>query len=81
MLIRSYLTLGDKDKAAIAIQDARAALADDPAKLQLFNEALQGFKIDDAASAAPSTVAPPMPNHPSPTRPASRRTRWFAAWC
>ena len=27
MLIRSYLTLGDKDKAATAIKDARAALA------------------------------------------------------
>ena len=55
MLIRSYLTLGDKDKAATAIKDARAALAGDPAKLQLFNEALQRFKIDDAANAAPAT--------------------------
>ena len=51
MLIRSYLTLGDKDKAATAIKDARAALAGDPAKLQFFNEALQRFKIDDAANA------------------------------
>ena len=54
MLIRSYLTLGDKDKAATAIKDARAALAGDPAKLQFFNEALQRFKINDAANAAPS---------------------------
>ena len=73
MLIRSYLTLGDKDKAAIAIRDARAALADDPAKLQLFNEALQGFKIDDAASAAPATVAPPAAQPPVPDQ-ASKQT-------
>ena len=53
MLIRSYLTLGDRDKAATAIKDARAALAGDPAKLQFFNEALQRFKIDDAANAPP----------------------------
>ncbi len=57
MLIRSYLTLGDKDKAATAIKDARAALAGDPAKLQFFNEALQRFKINDAANAAPSIGA------------------------
>jgi cytochrome c-type biogenesis protein CcmH len=57
MLIRSYLTLGDKDKAATAIKDARAALASDPAKLQFFNDALQRFKIDDAANAAPPTEA------------------------
>ena len=54
MLIRSYLTLGDKDKAATAIKDARTALAGDPAKLQFFNEALQRFKINDATNAAPS---------------------------
>jgi cytochrome c-type biogenesis protein CcmH len=64
MLTRSYLTLGNKDKAATAVKDARAALADDPAKLQLFNEALQRFKIDDAASAATATAAPAAPPVP-----------------
>ena len=64
MLIRSYLTLGDKEKAATAIKDARAALAGDPAKLQVFNEALQRFKIDDAANAAPPTAAAPAGNPP-----------------
>jgi cytochrome c-type biogenesis protein CcmH len=59
MLTRSYLTLGDKDKAATAIKDARATLAGDPAKLQLFNEALQRFKIDDAASMASAAAAAP----------------------
>jgi cytochrome c-type biogenesis protein CcmH len=66
MLTRSYLTLGDKDKAAAAIKDARAALAGDPAKLQLFNEALQRFKIDDTAKAAPTAAAAPTVNPPTP---------------
>jgi cytochrome c-type biogenesis protein CcmH len=66
MLTRSYLTLGDKDKAAAAIKDARIALADDPAKLQLFNEALQRFKIDDPASAAAPTATPPATQPPLP---------------
>jgi cytochrome c-type biogenesis protein CcmH len=64
MLIRSYLTLGDKDKAATAIKDARAALANDPAKLQFFNEALQRFKIDEAANAAPPIGAAPAAKPP-----------------
>ena len=67
MLTRSYLALGDKVKAASAINDARAALADDPDKLQMFNEALQRFKIDSDANAAPVTGAstpasPPVPD-------------------
>jgi cytochrome c-type biogenesis protein CcmH/NrfG len=64
MLIRSYLTLGDKDRAATAIKDARAALANDPAKLQFFNEALQRFKIDEAANAAPPIGAAPAAKPP-----------------
>lgn len=51
MLTRSYLTLGEKDRAAAAINDARAALASDPARLQLFNGALQKLKIDESANA------------------------------
>ena len=52
MLTRSYLTLGEKEKAVAAIKDARAALASDPARLQLFNEALLRFKIDESANGA-----------------------------
>ena len=68
MLTRSYLTLGEKEKAVAAIKDARAALASDPARLQLFNEALLRFKIDEsenrASASAPSAaesraLAPP----------------------
>jgi cytochrome c-type biogenesis protein CcmH len=47
MLTRSYLTLGEKDKATAAINEGRRALADDPAKLAQFNEALKSFKIDE----------------------------------
>jgi cytochrome c-type biogenesis protein CcmH len=64
MLIRSYLTLGDKDKAATAIKEARVALASDPAKLQVFNEALQRFKIDEAANAAPPIEVAPAAKPP-----------------
>jgi cytochrome c-type biogenesis protein CcmH len=68
MLTRSYLTLGDKDKAAATIKDARASLVNDAAKLQLFNEALQRFKIVDAANAAPAVAAPPAVKSPVPTQ-------------
>ena len=45
MLVRSYVTLRQQDKASAAIGDARQALAYDPDKLQHFNEALNNFKI------------------------------------
>jgi cytochrome c-type biogenesis protein CcmH len=61
MLTRSYLTLGEKEKAAAAIKDARAALADDAARLQQFNEALKRFKIDEIGA-----VASAMPSLPGP---------------
>ena len=41
MLVRSYVTLGEKDKATAAISDARQALASDPATLDQFNAALK----------------------------------------
>jgi cytochrome c-type biogenesis protein CcmH len=43
MLVRSYVTLGEKDKATAAISDARQALANDPATLEQFNSALKSF--------------------------------------
>jgi cytochrome c-type biogenesis protein CcmH len=68
MLTRSYLTLGDKDKVAAAIKDARAALAGDRDKLQLFEEALQRFKVDEAANAAaPAQPAPGVGPAPAQT--------------
>ncbi len=44
-LVRSYVTLGEKDKATAAISDARRALTDDPDKLEQFNKALKNFNI------------------------------------
>jgi len=47
MLVRSYLTLNEKDKAMAAIGNARQALTDDPNKLEEFNSALKKFNILD----------------------------------
>jgi cytochrome c-type biogenesis protein CcmH len=47
MLTRSYLTLGQKDKATAAIKDARHPLAVEPDKLAQFNDALKHFKVDE----------------------------------
>jgi cytochrome c-type biogenesis protein CcmH len=68
MLTRSYLTLGEKEKAAAAIKDARAALADDAAKLQQFNEALQRFKIDEIATVASAMPSPPAAEPHAPAQ-------------
>jgi len=65
MLTRSYASLGEKEKAAEAIRDARAALAGDEARLQVFNEALQRFKIDDLAKQA-STLPGAPTDEPRP---------------
>jgi cytochrome c-type biogenesis protein CcmH/NrfG len=68
MLTRSYLTLGEKEKAAAAIKDARAALADDAAKLQQFNEALKRFKIDEIATVASAMPSPPATESRAPAQ-------------
>jgi cytochrome c-type biogenesis protein CcmH len=47
MLVRSYVTLGEKDKATAAVSDARHALADDPGKLEQFNGALKNVNLGD----------------------------------
>jgi cytochrome c-type biogenesis protein CcmH len=68
MLTRSYLSLGEKEKAATAIKDARAALADDGPNLQLFNEALQRFKIDETADVASAAPASPPAESRAPAQ-------------
>ncbi len=45
MLIRSYIALDENEKAAATVKEARAALVADTAKLRLFDDALQRFKI------------------------------------
>jgi cytochrome c-type biogenesis protein CcmH len=47
MLVRSYLTLNEKDKAIAAIGSASQALTADPNKLEQFNSALKKFNILD----------------------------------
>jgi cytochrome c-type biogenesis protein CcmH/NrfG len=66
MLTRSYIALGENEKAAGAIKDARAALADDAARLQLFNEALQRFKMGEIASA--TMPSPPATESRTPAQ-------------
>ena len=51
MLARSYVALGDNEKAAATVKAARAALVADTAKLQLFDDALERFKIDPQPAA------------------------------
>src|SRR5262249_59795030 len=46
MLVRSYSSLGQKDKMDAAITNARAALAGDRARLRAFDEALRRFGVD-----------------------------------
>jgi cytochrome c-type biogenesis protein CcmH len=45
MLVRSYATLGERDKANAAVADARRALASNPAGLEQFNAALAKINI------------------------------------
>jgi cytochrome c-type biogenesis protein CcmH len=58
MLVRSYLALGDKQKAAAAINDARAALALEPANLQHLNEGLPSFEPDNSQGGVSGIIAP-----------------------
>ena len=68
MLARSYASLGEKEKAAAAISDARAALAGNAAMLQLFNEALQKVKIDEVASRASALPVSPATEQRAPVQ-------------
>jgi cytochrome c-type biogenesis protein CcmH len=45
-LVRSYMVLGERDKAQAAAADARRALAAEPDKLRRIEEAVKGFGLD-----------------------------------
>ena len=45
-LVRSYMVLGETDKARAAVVDARRALAGDPAKLQRLDDLVKGLGIE-----------------------------------
>jgi cytochrome c-type biogenesis protein CcmH len=68
MLTRSYLSLGEEEKAATSIKDARAALADDVPNLHIFNDALRRFKIDGIANLASAPPASPPAESRAPAQ-------------
>jgi cytochrome c-type biogenesis protein CcmH len=45
-LVRSYMVLGQPDKARAAVADARRALAGDATKLQRLDELLKGLGVE-----------------------------------
>jgi cytochrome c-type biogenesis protein CcmH len=45
-LVRSYMVLGERDHAKIAIADARRALATDPEKLRRLDELAKGLGLE-----------------------------------
>lgn len=45
-LVRSYMVLGEREKARAAVADARRALADDPSKLQRLDELVRGLGLE-----------------------------------
>jgi cytochrome c-type biogenesis protein CcmH len=55
MLVRSYRTLGDAERARGAIADARAALTNDPEKLSQFEKDLQNGPAGPTASTPTSS--------------------------
>jgi cytochrome c-type biogenesis protein CcmH len=61
MLVRSYSSLGQKDKMDAAVAKARAALAADKAGLQAFDEALRRFGVDGGSTASPPAAATSVP--------------------
>jgi cytochrome c-type biogenesis protein CcmH len=45
-LVRSYMVLGDREKALAAAADARRALAAEPDKLKRIDELVKGLKLE-----------------------------------
>jgi cytochrome c-type biogenesis protein CcmH len=45
-LVRSYMVLGDRDKALAAVGDARRALAGDAEKLRKIEELVKGLGLE-----------------------------------
>ena len=45
-LVRSYMVLGDREKALAAVGDARRALVGDPEKLRKIDELVKGLGLE-----------------------------------
>ena len=58
MLLRSYMVMGERDKAAAAAGDARRALAAEPAKLAQVEELAKSYSL---TSVQPAVAAPKGP--------------------
>jgi cytochrome c-type biogenesis protein CcmH len=61
LLMRSYAVLGDKNQALAAAADARRALADDPVKLRLIDEAAKSLERMQVAAPTPGPSQPASP--------------------
>jgi cytochrome c-type biogenesis protein CcmH len=60
-LIRSYVVLGEPEKAHAAAADARRALASEPAKLQQFEDQVKALDLAQRAPDAGQTASLPAP--------------------
>jgi cytochrome c-type biogenesis protein CcmH len=60
-LLRAYAVLGEHDKARNAADDARRALAGDPAKLRRIDEFVAGGSSSPTPPAVAAVPPPPMP--------------------
>ena len=60
-LLRAYAVLGEQDKVRAATDDARRALAGDPAKLNRINEFVAGGSPSPTPPAVAAAPPPPMP--------------------
>ena len=70
MLTRSYLTLGEKEKAVAAVKDARAALASDPQGSNKFNDDYCSSRSTKAKTGRrPEPLLPPSRAHSAAQRP------------
>ncbi len=49
MLVRSYKTLGEPERASAAAFDARRALANDPEKLRSFDDGIKSLGVEEPA--------------------------------
>ncbi len=49
MLVRSYKTLGEPERASAAALDARRALANDPEKLRSFDDGIKSLGVEEPA--------------------------------
>jgi cytochrome c-type biogenesis protein CcmH len=45
-LVRSYMVLGEREKARAAVTDARRALATEPAQLKRFEDQVKGLGLE-----------------------------------